>query len=324
MLPADRLRKDWETRVRTASIEPAPNIAEAGLVFGAGTVLARRITDRHGRSTFAIDGNEGRILALLAVAYGRAVEPEIIFHLRRASEQYARGEIALALIHLARAGLARLSDPKSAAYRMFVGEILLDDGLSPRDLLKASDIDPSFLNRVGKGFNVAEPRIPAGNGIESGEWTEDYGSGITPVAVRGGTTPQEYRTGNPDEFFDTVYSPFHELAQRLDIDETWLLGLAAHESGYLDPHDREINDPFGVTHGGGPNVHYDLIADAVGYWERRYGPTVQGATSAKDFVSRLFSARYNTTDPMWRTNVLGTIRSITARLSGWRLRRRGI
>lgn len=107
MLPADRLRKDWETRVRTASIEPAPNIAEAGLVLGAGTVLARRITDRHGRSTFAIDGNEGRILALLAVAYGRAVEPEIIFHLRRAS---------------------------------------------------------------------AEPRILAGNGIESGEWTEDYGS----------------------------------------------------------------------------------------------------------------------------------------------------
>jgi hypothetical protein len=195
MLPADRLRKDWETRVRSASIEPAPNIAEAGLVLGAGTVLARRITDRHGRSTFAIDGNEGRILALLAVAYGRAVEPDIIFHLRRASEQYARGEIALALIHLARAGLARLSDPKSVAYRMFVGEVLLDDGLSPRDLLKASDIDPSFLNRVGKGFNVAEPRIPAGNGIESGEWTEDYGSGITPVAVRGGGERRHKKTG---------------------------------------------------------------------------------------------------------------------------------
>jgi hypothetical protein len=218
--------------------------------------------------------------------------------------------------------LTALADPKDAAYRLFIGDALLEDGLAPRELLEAGGIDPSVLDRVVKGFNVAEPRIPAGNGIESGNWTDDGASGVVPAAAR--QIPAEYRTGDPDKFFDTVYSPFPDLAQRLGIDETWLLGLAAHESGYLDLHDREINDPFGVTHGGGANVHYDSMADAVAYWERRYGPTVQGATSAKDFVSRLFSTRYNTTDPMCRTNVLGTIRSIPARLSGWRSRRRGM
>jgi hypothetical protein len=126
---------------------------------------------------------------------------------------------------------------------------LLDDGLTPRDLLKACGIDPSVLDWVGKNFNTDEPRIPVGNRIESGEWTSDYGSGVTPVAAR--QIPDEYRTGDPDKFFDSLYGPVHALAQRLGIDETWLLGLAAHESGYLDPHDRELNDPFGVTHGGG-------------------------------------------------------------------------
>jgi len=229
MLSADRLRKGWETRVRTTSIEPTPSITEAGLVLGAGTVLARRITDRQGRPALAIDGNEERIAALLAVAYGSAIAPETISHIRRASERYARGEVGLALIHLARTGLPRLSGPKGAAYRLFIGEALLEGGLAPHDLLKAAGgIDPSVLDRVVKGFNVAEPRIPAGNGIESGEWTNDNGSSITPIAAR--QAPDEYRTGDPDEFFDTVYSQFHDLAQRLGIDENWLLGLAAHES----------------------------------------------------------------------------------------------
>jgi hypothetical protein len=318
MPSADRLRKDWEARVGAASTEPAPRITEAGLVLGAGTVLVQHITDRHGRSTFAIDGNEERILALLAVAYGRPVEPETISHIRRASEQYARGEITLALIHLARAGLPRLSDPKNAAYRLFVGEALLDDGLSPRDLLKASGIDPSFLNRVGKGFNVAEPRVPAGNGIESGEWTNDYGSGVTPIATR--QTPDEYQRGDPDQFFDAVYGPVHALARRLGIDEIWLLGLAAHESNYLCLHDRVINNPFGVTRGGGPNVHYASIADAVAYWERRYGPMVRGATSAQDFVQRLFNNKYNTS-ATWPSLVLAVIGSIPQHLSPWKAKR---
>ena len=142
---------------------------------------------------------------------------------------------------------------------------------------------------------------------------------MVPAAAR--QAPDEYKTGDPDKFFDTVYAPFHALAQRLGIDETWLLGLAALESGYLDPHDRDLNDPFGATHGGGPNVHYNSIGDAVAYWERRFGPIVRGAASAEDFVQRLYDANYNTETKNWRKRVLGVIHSIPKRLSSWKEKR---
>jgi flagellum-specific peptidoglycan hydrolase FlgJ len=106
------------------------------------------------------------------------------------------------------------------------------------------------------------------------------------------------RAGIPDrrprQFFDTLYPPVHALAQRLGIDETWLLGLSAYESGWLGPHNRDLNDPFGVTHGGGPNAAYASITDAVASWEKKYGPIVRGATSREDFAQRLLDAKYNT------------------------------
>jgi hypothetical protein len=169
-------------------------------------------------------------------------------------------------------------------------------------------------------FNPDQPRIPAGNGPESGEWI--YGDDeASPAAARREPGPGEYRTGDPDRFFDTVYDEFRALAERLGIDETWLLGLAAHESGYLDEHNRELNDPFGVTHRGRSNVQYESIKSAVAYWERRFGSVVQGATSTEDFVNRLFLTNYNTADPKWSAKVLGVIRSIARHLSAWQARR---
>lgn len=263
--------------------------------------MAPRGTDRHGRATFAIDGCETRILALLAVAHGRAVAPETVGHIRRACRHYADGETCLALIQLAYASPPRSDDPGKVAHRVFLADALLAGGVPAHDLLEAFDIDPRFLDRTDKRFNVNEPRIHAGNGRESGEWTADYGSSVIPAAAR--QIPDEYRTGDPDKFFDTVYAPFHALAQRLSIDETRLLGLAAHESGYLNGHDRKLNDPFGVTHGGGPNVHYNSIGDAVPYWEHRFGPIVRSAPTAEEFVRRLFAAGYNTIDPSRAANV---------------------
>lgn len=78
---------------------------------------------------------------------------------------------------------------------------------------------------------------------------------------------------------------------------------------------------IGVTHGGGPNVHYNSIADAVTYWERRYGPIVQGATSAQDFVQRLYAEKYNVVKAGWRGLVVDVIRSIPHRLSSWKAKR---
>jgi hypothetical protein len=190
--------------------------------------------------------------------------------------------------------------------------------MSPRALLEGCDIDTAGLDLFKAGFNPSEPRVPAGTGRESGDWTSGDGGGVTPVAAQ--QVPDEYRTGNKDAFFDTLYGPVHDMAQRLGIDETWPLGLAAHESGWLDQHNREFNDPFGVTHGGGPNVRYGAIANAVEYWERRYGPVVRGATSAQDFAKRLYSDGYNTHSE-WPALISRAIRSVPSHLSAWKARR---
>jgi hypothetical protein len=121
-----------------------------------------------------------------------------------------------------------------------------------------AEFDDDTLQRLARAaplikanFNPAQPRVPAGSGRESGEWSDDGGhSLLVPAAAHRAPA----RGGDPNEFFDTVYAPIHGLAQRLGIDETWLLGLAAHESWYREPHNRALNNPFGVTHGGGPNV----------------------------------------------------------------------
>ena len=71
---------------------------EEGLVLGAGTVLAKASSNHSGRPAVAIDNAEERVLALLAVAYGKDVDPSVLDHIRRASEEWSRGEPCLALL----------------------------------------------------------------------------------------------------------------------------------------------------------------------------------------------------------------------------------
>lgn len=167
------------------------------------------------------------------------------------------------------------------------------------------------------GFDPDEPRVPAGN-PGGGQWTDEEEPGIVPAAQR--RPARNAFPADKDPFFDTLYGPVHDTAERLGIDASWLLGLAAHESGWLDPHNRDLNNPFGVTRRGRANVQYDSIQDAIAAWERRYGPVVRGATSAEDFVQRLFGTGYNTQDAHWRTGVLDGIESVQRRLGSWKSR----
>lgn len=170
MLTADSLRKSWENLGRFAAIEPALTITEAGLVLGAGTVLAKHMTTAGGSPALAVTGNEERILALLTVACARRVDPGVIGHIHRTAASCSRGEIDLARIHLAYARLPSLGDAKTASYRLFLADELLNDGMPPRELLVGCGLDPSALDAIKAGFNPDEPRVPAGN-PDGGEWT---------------------------------------------------------------------------------------------------------------------------------------------------------
>lgn len=117
----------------------------------------------------AIDGNEERILALLAIIYGKAVGPDVLGNIRRSSLEWRRGEPCLAQIHLAHSGLPALADPEEGSFRLSLGEKALADGAAPRELMKACGLDTAPLDLIKAGSNPGEARVHAGNGRGSVE-----------------------------------------------------------------------------------------------------------------------------------------------------------
>lgn len=164
----ERLREAWHARERAVPIYPAMALAPEGLVLGAGTVLvaaegARRLT--------SLDGQEPRVLALLSAAYGKAVAPAVLGNISRAAKAWRQGDDCLAYIHLAHSRLSVLPDCYEAARRLFLAEGFLEVGGNPRARLKALDLDETYIDTVEKVYNPAEPRVPAGSGRISGQWT---------------------------------------------------------------------------------------------------------------------------------------------------------
>jgi hypothetical protein len=66
MKQLEDLQKRWRDNVQFRGLHVVPNLETDGLVLGARTVLAKRNHD----GALALDGEEARLLTLLAVAYG--------------------------------------------------------------------------------------------------------------------------------------------------------------------------------------------------------------------------------------------------------------
>ncbi len=136
-------------------------------MLGAGTVLipaegVRRLT--------SLDGHEARVLALLSVAYGKAVAPAALGNIARAADAWRQGDDCLAYIHLAHSRQSELQDCYEAARRLFLAEGFLEAGGSPSALFTL-DLDETYIDAVEKVYNPAEPRVPAGSGRISDQWT---------------------------------------------------------------------------------------------------------------------------------------------------------
>ncbi len=147
------------------------SIGETGLVLGAGTGLARM--DKSSRR-LALDADHERLLALLSITYRRPVSPATLEPIEAAATYWGRGEKALAAFRLSDANLPPLAPPNDT-YRLGLAETLLDQGLSPAELMRELGLDASALD-LGK-YNPDQPRVPAGNGRESGRWGPGGGSG---------------------------------------------------------------------------------------------------------------------------------------------------
>jgi len=112
-------------------------------------------------------------MALLATAYERPIGPRVLSRIERACELWNEGEKALAHIHLAHAALPPCSEER--ALRLFAADELLQSGVAPQTLLEAQGFDPAPLTFLK--YSPDQPRVPAGNGRESGRWTTDGGGG---------------------------------------------------------------------------------------------------------------------------------------------------
>jgi hypothetical protein len=164
--PGQELLQKWEARAD--HLYPGMEITGEGLMLGAGTILAKMARDGRSAQRLTLD-NEPRAMALLATAYEQPVEPYIFAKLRRACELWNADEKALAHIHLAHANLPPCDEER--ALRLFVADELLEV-VTPAGLMKAQGFDPAPLDLLkAHFFNPDQPRVPAGNGRESGEWS---------------------------------------------------------------------------------------------------------------------------------------------------------
>lgn len=183
----EQLRNAWHARERFVPISPVLNLTPEGLLLGAGTVV---VPANGPRRLQGLRGQEARVLALLSAAYGKAVAPSVVGNITRAAKAWSEGDDCLAYIHLAHARLPTLQDPYDAARRLFIVDGFMKAGTSPRAVFEALRVTTAYIDAVEKFFNPDEPRVPAGSGRTSGEWTdsEEAGGGD---AARAGTAGQE-------------------------------------------------------------------------------------------------------------------------------------
>jgi hypothetical protein len=177
----EQLRNAWHARKRVVPISPVLNLTPEGLVLGAGTVMVPADGPRQLRS---MRGQETRVLALLSAAYGNAIALSVLGNIERAAKAWSGGDDCLAYIHLAHAGLRELQDPYGSARRLFFVDEFLKAGTSPRAVFDAIGLGATYA-AAAKAYNPAEPRVPAGSGSKSGQWTRELSflGPLTPAAV---------------------------------------------------------------------------------------------------------------------------------------------
>ena len=117
------------------------SLTERGLVLG-GALLAKMSDEG-----LCIDGEEERILTLLAIACRGDFPRAPLDSLRRVSKHWQSGEKCLAAIRLAQSGFGKLDE--EAAYRLSLAAELMDAGVAPRKLARELGL-PSMQPQISK------------------------------------------------------------------------------------------------------------------------------------------------------------------------------
>jgi hypothetical protein len=126
-------------------LPPAPpfcrsaQLTDRGIVLGEGVVLAPLARRDDGGGVLVVEGREAEIFALLSLARGGAIRPNVLHGLHGVAKSFGQGEIVGAMIRLAQIGLPPLRGPRDAEM-LKTGANFLDKGFSPQTLLRAAGI----------------------------------------------------------------------------------------------------------------------------------------------------------------------------------------
>ena len=152
-----------------------------------------------------------------------------------------------------------------------------------------------------------------------------------PASGSAGRPTTSRNPAHVDRFFVELSDRLTDVARQLGIPPTWLIGLSAYESGWLNEHNTRLNNPFGLTRGGKANIAFASRDEAIEYWTRHFGPQVRGASSAEDFAARLQGRldgrrepgwhRYNSVNPEWENKLLEQIETVERRRPAWQTTR---
>jgi RHS repeat-associated protein len=167
------------------------------------------------------------------------------------------------------------------------------------------------------GYRDYDPQV--------GRWTTK-----DPLGLAAGEVPYRYAGDDPvnhsdptglrdcdtyQALWDWLCQGINDLAKSLGIDPSFLFALAGKEAGWNDAnmhpndpnasiddvprHAAELNNPFGVTAGGGNDLSWSSLGDAMDYWGNTYGHFVKGDKSIDQFMNGLKEAKYNSRDPKY-------------------------
>ncbi len=165
MVTIDRLCARWDEEGTKRPLVADMNFVEGWLVLGVGTRLGKvDCGDMSPRE-------RTRLAALLTVAHRRPVGARQLRHLERALNAEHDGDIPLAHVHIALSQLGRLARPQDDARRLFFLNSLIEDGVEPEAILKGFHVDAADSGLSAQKYDPDQPRVPAGSGRPSGQWT---------------------------------------------------------------------------------------------------------------------------------------------------------
>lgn len=130
----------------------------------------------------SVEPDADRLELILAIAFRRRVPSRAFEQFMSAVESSRRGDQALANLRLALAKLSHVPDAHDLPERIAMADTLLTGGMPPDELLAALSLDRNSEAGFEK-FDPDQPRVPAGNGPESGRWTAEFLSGAASLAM---------------------------------------------------------------------------------------------------------------------------------------------